>query len=58
VRWMTRRAISGRPWTAGPGEWTQTWDGESGEYYYYNALTRETMWEAPEVGTLGYTCRP
>ena len=34
---------------AGPGEWTQTWDGESGEYYYYNALTRETMW----VGTVG-----
>ena len=34
-------------------EWVQTYDHESGEYYYFNPATRETSWEAPEGATVG-----
>ena len=31
-----------------PVEWVQTHDAESGDYYYFNPVTRETSWDPPD----------
>ena len=33
-------------------QWWELLDAESDQYYYHNAVTKETVWDRPEAGDI------
>lgn len=46
-RWEYPEELLNQQSAAASQHWVEKWDKNSGNYYYYNKITKETTWEKP-----------